>query len=102
MKCSLDRIHFSKNVFRFDRVASVDYQLGQYQIPSGSIVMVPVYPIHHDATLWPDPEKFLPQRFVASNFRSISQSLDDSSDFHQLKKRKDIQWLIFLLVMDLG
>ncbi|CAF1100675.1 unnamed protein product [Rotaria sp. Silwood1] len=48
---------------RFDRVASHDYQLGDYRIPKGSIINVPVYPIHHDPNLWPDPEKFIPERF---------------------------------------
>ncbi|CAF3835290.1 unnamed protein product [Rotaria sordida] len=48
----------------FDRVASCDYQLGNYHIPKGSIINVPVYPIHHDPNVWPDPEKFIPERFL--------------------------------------
>jgi cytochrome P450 len=47
---------------RFDRVASVDYELGNYHIPKDSIINVPVYPIHHDPNVWPDPEKFIPER----------------------------------------
>ena len=47
---------------RFDRVASCDYQLGNYHIPKGSIIHVSVYPIHHDPNVWPDPEKFIPER----------------------------------------
>ncbi|CAF4114177.1 unnamed protein product [Adineta steineri] len=47
---------------RFDRVASKDYQLGNYLIPKGSIINVPVYPIHHDPETWPEPEKFIPER----------------------------------------
>ncbi|CAF1368232.1 unnamed protein product [Adineta steineri] len=46
---------------RFDRVASKDYQLGNYLIPKGSIINVPVYPIHHDSEVWPEPEKFIPE-----------------------------------------
>ncbi|CAF1280053.1 unnamed protein product [Rotaria sordida] len=49
---------------RFDRVASCDYQLGNYHIPKGSIINVSVYPIHHDPNVWPDPEKFIPERFL--------------------------------------
>ncbi|CAF1688908.1 unnamed protein product [Rotaria sp. Silwood1] len=49
---------------RFDRVASCDYQLGNYHIPKGSIINVPVYPIHHDPNVWSDPEKFIPERFL--------------------------------------
>jgi cytochrome P450 len=50
---------------RFDRVASTNYQLDKYNIPQGSIISIPVYPIHHDANIWPDPERFIPERFVS-------------------------------------
>ncbi|CAF1330384.1 unnamed protein product [Adineta steineri] len=46
---------------RFDRVASRDYQLGNHLIPKGTIINVPVYPIHHDSETWPEPEKFVPE-----------------------------------------
>ncbi|UJR23768.1 hypothetical protein I4U23_026744 [Adineta vaga] len=51
---------------RFDRVASQDYQFGAYHIPKGTIINVPVYPIHHDPEVWPEPEKFIPERFLAT------------------------------------
>jgi cytochrome P450 len=47
---------------RFDRAASHDYELGNYRIPKGSCINVPVYPIHHDPIVWPEPEKFIPER----------------------------------------
>ncbi|CAF1093630.1 unnamed protein product [Adineta steineri] len=53
-------------VIRFDRVASNDYKLGDYQILKGFIISVPVYPIHHDPIVWPDPEKFIPERFSST------------------------------------
>ncbi|CAF3607839.1 unnamed protein product [Rotaria socialis] len=49
---------------RFERVASNDYELGNYHIPKGSIISVPVYPIHHNPDFWTDPEKFIPERFL--------------------------------------
>ncbi|CAF1486731.1 unnamed protein product [Adineta steineri] len=51
-------------VLRLDRVASKDYQLGNYLIPKGTIIHAPVYPIHHDFETWPEPEKFIPERFL--------------------------------------
>jgi cytochrome P450 family 3 subfamily A len=61
---------FSLDDHRFDRVASDDYQLGDYHIPKGIIVSIPVYAIHHHAEIWPDPEKFIPERF-SYNFELI-------------------------------
>lgn len=55
-------------VIRFDRVASVDYQLGDYSIPQGFLINVPVYPIHHDPNHWPNPEKFIPERYRIDEF----------------------------------
>ncbi|CAF1466091.1 unnamed protein product [Adineta steineri] len=49
---------------RFDRVASAPYELGIYHLPKGSVISVPVYPIHHDPITWPNPEEFIPERFL--------------------------------------
>ncbi|EDV26414.1 uncharacterized protein TRIADDRAFT_54379 [Trichoplax adhaerens] len=34
------------------------------KIPQGLIVAIPIYGIHHNDELWPDPEKFIPERFT--------------------------------------
>ncbi|HEX2660137.1 MAG TPA: cytochrome P450 [Polyangia bacterium] len=46
------------------RSAEGDDQIGGYDIPAGSIVVVSPYVTHHDPTLWPDPETFDPRRFL--------------------------------------
>ena len=38
-----------------------------YRIPKGMQVSVSIYAVHHDETLWPEPEKFDPMRFAPEN-----------------------------------
>jgi len=42
-------------------------QLGSYQIPPNINIQVPVWEIHHDPELWPDPFRFDPERFSPAN-----------------------------------
>ncbi|WP_426128853.1 cytochrome P450 [Pararhizobium sp. PWRC1-1] len=45
------------------RTALKDFQLGEYLIPAGTVLIVPIYAVHHHASLWQDPEVFDPGRF---------------------------------------
>jgi cytochrome P450 len=45
------------------RAALNDFQLGDYIIPKGTVLIVPIYAVHHHASLWPDPDVFDPDRF---------------------------------------
>ncbi|MFD1702483.1 cytochrome P450 [Methylopila henanensis] len=45
------------------RTALRDVQLGEYLIPAGTVLIVPIYAVHRHASLWPDPEAFDPDRF---------------------------------------
>ncbi|XP_068226086.1 cytochrome P450 3A40-like [Palaemon carinicauda] len=45
------------------RDTNADYQLGDYLIPKDTNILIPVWQIHHDPKLWPDPFKFDPDRF---------------------------------------
>ena len=33
-------------------------------MPKGSIISIPIYAIHYDPEIWPEPEKFNPYRFT--------------------------------------
>ncbi|KAI8515236.1 Cytochrome P450 3A4 [Branchiostoma belcheri] len=48
---------------RFDRVCKEDTEVKGLHIPAGTIVNIPVYPIHYDEDIWPEPERFRPERF---------------------------------------
>ncbi|KAG7175942.1 Cytochrome P450 9e2-like [Homarus americanus] len=38
----------------------------------GDMVVIPIWSLHHDARYWPDPELFLPDRFLPENKSSIT------------------------------
>lgn len=47
------------------RIVTKDYHIPEMDLtlPKGLIVSVPVLGIHHDPEFYPEPEKFLPDRF---------------------------------------
>ena len=51
-----------RSSFRTDRVASNDVVINGVLIPKGMTIGVPIYAIHNDPELWPEPEKFNPDR----------------------------------------
>lgn len=44
-----------------------DVEIGEYVVPSGSDILVPVYELHRHSDIYPDPEKFDPERFSPEN-----------------------------------
>ncbi|NXB15463.1 THAS synthase, partial [Rhagologus leucostigma] len=50
--------------FRFTREAAKDcVVLGQH-IPAGAVIETAVGHLHHNPEFWPEPEKFIPERFT--------------------------------------
>lgn len=47
-----------------------DVEIGEYVVPSGSDILVPVYELHRHSDIYPDPEKFDPERFSPENCAS--------------------------------
>lgn len=51
------------------REVSTDYKVPNSKIllEKGTAIVIPVYGIHHDPEIYPEPAKFLPQRFDSEN-----------------------------------
>ncbi|XP_068593512.1 cytochrome P450 3A40-like [Cebidichthys violaceus] len=56
---------------RLERVAKATVEINGLVIPKDMVVMVPIWPLHRDAGLWPEPEEFKPERFSKENKESI-------------------------------
>ena len=74
----LDRLTFIRRVFDeslrlyppawgFSRRALADDELGGYRVPKGSLVYLIPFVLHRRSKLWPDPERFDPDRFTSEN-----------------------------------
>lgn len=46
------------------RVTTKTVPLGQWQVPAGTMFMLPVQLMHHDPRWFPEPEAFRPERFA--------------------------------------
>ncbi|KAK9795198.1 hypothetical protein WJX73_004568 [Symbiochloris irregularis] len=49
------------------RVAAKDMDLGGYKVPKGTNLIGPIYAIHHDESVWPQAEAFLPERHLSDD-----------------------------------
>ncbi|GAA4694947.1 cytochrome P450 [Nocardioides nanhaiensis] len=46
------------------RIATRETSIGGYRIPAGAFVTTSPYTNQHDAAIWPDPQRFDPERFA--------------------------------------
>nr|UOU03276.1 cytochrome P450 3044B1 [Brachionus rubens] len=52
---------------RLDRVASEDFEYEGMKIEKGQMVVVPLWALHHDPEVYPNPDVFDPERFNEEN-----------------------------------
>uniref|UniRef100_A0A8D1EZE9 unspecific monooxygenase n=1 Tax=Sus scrofa TaxID=9823 RepID=A0A8D1EZE9_PIG len=57
---------------RLERVCKKDVEIHGVSVPKGTVMMVPVFSIHRDPELWPEPEEFRPERFSKKNKDTIN------------------------------
>lgn len=53
------------------RHATAANTLGQHAIETGNLILVSPYLLHRNPSLWPDPEAFLPDRFIGESSKNI-------------------------------
>ncbi|XP_057604680.1 cytochrome P450 3A24-like isoform X2 [Hippopotamus amphibius kiboko] len=54
---------------RLDRVCKKDMEIHGVFIPKGTAVTVPIFVLHKDPELWPEPEEFHPESEAESSYR---------------------------------
>ena len=52
----------------FPRVTTSTVELGGYSLEPGTIVMGSIYLTHHRKEIYPDPDRFKPERFLERRF----------------------------------
>ncbi|KAL6859382.1 hypothetical protein ACP4OV_017641 [Aristida adscensionis] len=58
------RLHPPGPLLSWARLATSDVRIGGHFIPAGTTAMVNMWAITHDPTVWSDPVKFKPERFM--------------------------------------
>nr|QQL94722.1 cytochrome P450 3a40 [Lateolabrax maculatus] len=58
---------------RLERKAKETVKINGITIPKDMLVMIPIYALHRDPELWPEPEEFRPDRFSKQNKQNINQ-----------------------------
>ena len=53
------------------RQAKEDFSLGEYRLPAGTTVLISQFVTHRDARHFSEPEKFVPERFLANGRSSF-------------------------------
>ncbi|XP_005112640.1 cytochrome P450 3A24 [Aplysia californica] len=65
--CLNEAIRMFPPGFFLDRKCNADVEIQGVRIPKGVTVLFPMGAIHRDPDLWPEPDKFVPERFTPEN-----------------------------------
>lgn len=57
---------------RLERVAKATVEINGLVIPKNMVVLMPTWPMHRDPEVWPEPEKFKPERYKNNKFKKIN------------------------------
>ncbi|OAY68240.1 Cytochrome P450 78A5 [Ananas comosus] len=65
------RMHPPGPLLSWARLAVHDAHVGEHLVPAGTTAMVNMWAIAHDASIWPQPDDFRPDRFVGGDDVSV-------------------------------
>lgn len=68
------RLHPPGPLLSWARLAVHDTSVGNHFIPAGTTAMVNMWAITHDESIWPNPEEFIPERFIGDDDVAIMGS----------------------------
>ncbi|GJN11102.1 hypothetical protein PR202_ga29268 [Eleusine coracana subsp. coracana] len=69
------RMHPPGPLLSWARLAIHDAHVGGHLVPAGTTAMVNMWSIAHDAAIWPEPEKFRPERFQEEDVSVLGSDL---------------------------
>ncbi|KAF0907220.1 hypothetical protein E2562_015727 [Oryza meyeriana var. granulata] len=69
------RMHPPGPLLSWARLAVHDARVGGHHVPAGTTAMVNMWAIAHDASVWPEPEVFRPERFMAEDVSVLGSDL---------------------------
>ncbi|XP_040009490.1 cytochrome P450 3A40-like isoform X2 [Xiphias gladius] len=58
-------------ITRLERKSKASVEVNGVTIPKETVIFIPVYTLHRDPVLWPEPEAFKPERFSKENKDNI-------------------------------
>ncbi|KAM7475448.1 hypothetical protein LguiB_022691 [Lonicera macranthoides] len=69
------RVHPPGPLLSWSRLAIHDTKIGDHFIPAGTTAMVNMWAITHSHRVWPEPEKFRPERFLEEEVNIMGSDL---------------------------
>jgi cytochrome P450 family 78 subfamily A len=69
------RMHPPGPLLSWARLAVHDAHVGGHLVPAGTTAMVNMWSIAHDPAIWPEPEKYRPERFLEENVSVLGSDL---------------------------
>ncbi|XP_035226816.1 cytochrome P450 18a1-like [Stegodyphus dumicola] len=65
---------------------SEDIKVQGYDIPKGTYILVNTWLLHNDPKYWPEPEKFIPERYLLDDGKRVNYQPDSYSPFSYGKR----------------